>query len=109
MIPAIKNMKNAFDLTGKNVVITGGNRGLGLGIAEAMAQSGANVAILCRDSAKAQEALETLRAYGGNHMAFNCNITNLTSVNETAKQVAEQFGGVDILVNNAGVFRFMAS
>ena len=103
MIPAIKNMKNAFDLTGKNVVITGGNRGLGLGIAEAMAQSGANVAILCRDSAKAQEALETLRAYGGNHMAFNCNITNLTSVNETAKQVAEQFGGVDILVNNAGV------
>ena len=65
MIKPIKDMKNAFDLTGQTALITGGNRGLGLGIGLAMAQCGADVAILCRDSKKAQEALEELRPYGG--------------------------------------------
>ena len=57
MIKPIENMNGAFSLKGMNAVITGGNRGLGLGIATAMAQSGANIAILCRDKAKAAEAL----------------------------------------------------
>lgn len=106
MISPITNMKNAFDLTGKNVVITGGNRGLGLGIAEAMAQSGANVALLCRDRAKAAEALELLKQYGGTYTSFNCDITNLPSVISAADQVTAEFGDVDILVNNAGVSCF---
>ena len=56
MISPITSMRNAFRLDGKNAVITGGNRGLGLGIALAMAEQGANVAILCRDKQKAAEA-----------------------------------------------------
>ncbi|MCD8099491.1 MAG: SDR family oxidoreductase [Oscillospiraceae bacterium] len=103
MIPAITSMKNAFDLAGKNAVITGGNRGLGLGIALAMAQSGANVAILCRDSKKAAEALEQLKEYGGKYAAFDCDVTDLKSVRAAAETVSAQFGETDILVNNAGV------
>ena len=56
MIQPITKMEGAFCLKGKNVIVTGGNRGLGLGIAEAMAQVGANIAIFCRDAAKAAEA-----------------------------------------------------
>ena len=103
MIAPIQSMKDAFRLDGKNAVVTGGNRGLGLGIARAMAESGANVAILCRDSAKAAEALETLRPFGGRYMAFNCDVCDLKSVRAAAANVAEDFGDTDILVNNAGV------
>ncbi|MBE7017633.1 MAG: SDR family oxidoreductase [Ruminococcaceae bacterium] len=106
MIKPITNMKDAFSLSGMNAVITGGNRGLGLGIATAMAQSGANIAILCRDKAKAAEAIAELQQYGGKYMSFDCDITNLDSVRAAAKQVSEQFGDVDILVNNAGVSCF---
>jgi NAD(P)-dependent dehydrogenase (short-subunit alcohol dehydrogenase family) len=96
-------MKNAFDLTGKNAVITGGNRGLGLGIATAMAQVGANIAILCRDSKKAEEALAELSQYGGKYESFSCDVTDLESVRGAVEKVCESFGHIDILVNNAGV------
>ena len=60
MISPITGMKDAFSLAGKNAVITGGNRGLGFGIARAMAECGANIAILCRDIRKAEEAVAEL-------------------------------------------------
>ena len=103
MIPAITSMKGAFDLTGQTALITGSNRGLGLGIALAMAQSGADIAILCRDSAKAQEALEELAPCGGKYRSFSCDVTDRASVRATVAQVYDDFGQVDILVNNAGV------
>ena len=96
-------MKNAFDLTGKNAVITGGNRGLGFGIATAMAQVGANIAILCRDGKKAEEALAELSQYGGKYESFSCDVTDLESVRCAVGQVCDSFGHIDILVNNAGV------
>lgn len=103
MIQPITNMKNAFDLTGKNAVITGGNRGLGFGIATAMAQVGANIAILCRDGKKAEEALAELSQYGGKYESFSCDVTDLESVRRAVGQVCGSFGHIDILVNNAGV------
>lgn len=103
MIAPITSMKNAFDLTGKNAVVTGGNRGLGFGIATAFAQCGANVAILCRNKAKAAEALEELKQYGGKYMSFDCDVTDIKSVHAAAEKVTAEFGDVDILVNNAGV------
>ena len=103
MIPAITNMKDAFSLKGKTAMITGGNRGLGLGIATAMAQSGADIAILCRDSAKAQEALSELSQYGGVCRSFSCDITDIQSVKTAVNEVYSEFENVDILVNNAGV------
>lgn len=103
MIPAISNMSGAFSLKGKNAVITGGNRGLGFGIATAFAQSGANVAILCRDAVKAAEALAELAQYGGKYESFSCDVTSIASVRKAVAEVCASFGGIDILVNNSGV------
>jgi NAD(P)-dependent dehydrogenase (short-subunit alcohol dehydrogenase family) len=106
MIQSITNMKNAFDLTGKNALITGGNRGLGLGIAVAMAQSGANIAIFCRDTGKAKEALAELNAIGGRHEVFSCDITDIRSVRKAVKEAYDAYKNFDILVNNAGISCF---
>ena len=103
MIQPITGMKNAFDLSGKTAVITGGNRGLGFGIAQAMAESGANIAILCRATKKAAEAVEALSVFGGTYRSFSCDVTSLPSVRAAVEAVCEAFGGIDILVNNAGV------
>ena len=57
-LPPITSMEDAFSVKGLNVVVTGGNRGLGLAIAKAFAEQGANVAIFCRDAKKAAEAID---------------------------------------------------
>ena len=101
MIAPIESMKNAFRLDGKNAVITGGNRGLGLGIALAMAEQGANVAILCRDKQKAAEALEQLKPFGGKYMAFDCDVTSIESVRAAAAKVSssEALDGLSIVIS----------
>ena len=103
MIQPITSMQDAFSLKGKNALITGGNRGLGFGIAVAMAQVGANIAILCRDSKKAEEALAELSQYGGKYESFSCDVTDLVSVRHAVSAVYDSFENIDILVNNAGV------
>ena len=103
MIPAITDMKNAFSLAGQNAMITGGNRGIGFGIASAMAQAGANVAILCRDTKKAEEAIKALQPFGSKVESFYCDVTDMTSAKKAVAEAYEAFGAFDILVNNAGV------
>ena len=103
MIQPITKMEGAFCLKGKNVIVTGGNRGLGLGIAEAMAQVGANIAIFCRDAAKAAEALETLKPYGTTCKSYSCDVVDMQSVRDAVAAAYADFGNIDILVNNAGV------
>ena len=106
MIPSITSIKNAFDLSGKNALVTGGNRGLGMGIALAMAQSGANIAIFCRDSAKAKEAVSELAPNGGHYESFSCDISDMKSVRKAVSEGYEAYGNFDILVNNAGISCF---
>lgn len=106
MIPPITSIANAFDLKEKNALITGGNRGLGLGIAHAMAQSGANIAIFCRDGAKAKDAVAELSPNGGKYESFSCDITDRTSVRKAVAKAYGSFGDFDILVNNAGIACF---
>ena len=103
MIPAITSLDGAFRLDGQNAIITGGNRGLGAAIGEAFAQSGANVAIFCRDQAKAAEQVEKLNAYGTKNQAFSCDVTSLESCKKAVDEAYEAFGNFDILVNDAGV------
>ena len=101
--PPIENMNNAFDVSGKNVVVTGGNRGIGLGIATAFAQSGANVVILCRNAESGEKAAADFAKYGGKYACYACDISDFDNVKSAAEKVFDFFGTVDVLVNNAGV------
>ncbi|MCL1805397.1 MAG: SDR family oxidoreductase [Clostridiales bacterium] len=101
--PSISTMKGAFDLSGKNTIVTGGNGGLGFGVSKAFAESGANVAVLCRDMGKAAGALKELGANGGKYEAFSCDVTDMADVRKAVGEAYKSFGNIDILVNNAGV------
>lgn len=99
----ITNMTGAFSVKGLNVVVTGGNRGIGLGISAAFAQSGANVAILCRNKESGDKAAESLRQYGGDCFCVQCDTSSLDSVKKAVAEVCEKFPEINVLVNNAGV------
>lgn len=103
MISPITSMKDAFSLKGKNAIVTGGNRGLGLGICKAFAEQGAHVAVFCRDQEKAAEALAELAPFGGEYRAFSCDVSDMQSCIKAVDEACAWFGDVDILVNNAGV------
>jgi len=103
MIPFINNMKEAYDLSGKTAIVTGGNGGIGLGISKALAECGVDLAILCRNMEKAKGALEELSLYGGKYKAYTCDITDMESVFKAVDEVWDEFGGIDILINNSGV------
>ena len=99
----ITSMENAFSLIGKNAIVTGGNRGIGLGITQAFAHQGGNVAILCRQEASANEVIADLSAkYTGKFKFFKCDITNYDDCKSAVKGVLDEYGAIDILVNNAG-------
>ncbi len=95
-------MTNAFSVKGMNVIITGGNRGIGLGISAAYAQSGANVAILCRNKESGNKAVEELRQYGTKCICVRCDVGHADEVKSAVAEIFEAFSGVDVLVNNAG-------
>ena len=103
LTPPIQTMEGAFSVKGKNVVITGGNRGIGRGITQAYAESGANIVILCRNEASGKKACEEIAKFGGRYECFPCEISNRDSVIEATKKTYEFFDHVDVLVNNAGV------
>lgn len=103
MTAPIKNMTDAFSVRGLNVAVTGGNRGIGLGISQAFAQCGANVAILCRNEDSGRAASDSLGQYGGKHFAVKCDTADMESVKAAAVKVFEVFDSLDVLVNNAGI------
>lgn len=89
-----------FDLTDNVAVVTGGNRGIGLGIAAGLAAAGASVAIWSRDSDRNQAAAATL---GADAAAFECDVADTDSVNRALEGTIARFGKVDTLFANAGV------
>jgi NAD(P)-dependent dehydrogenase (short-subunit alcohol dehydrogenase family) len=88
-------------LSGKRAVITGGSRGIGFAIADALAAEGTEIAILARDADQLAVAAGLLRARGGRVLALSADTTDDKAVRAAIAQVAEELGGVDILVNNA--------
>jgi 3-oxoacyl-[acyl-carrier protein] reductase len=92
---------NENELSGKIALVTGGNRGIGKGIAEALAAAGARVAVVARDQSRAQTAADALA--GGKHAGFACDVSDEAAVESLIKAVEEQVGPIDILVNNAGI------
>ena len=99
----ITSMEGAFDVSGLNVLVTGGAGGIGRGIAQAFAESGSNVIILCRNTERGAKAVEELSAYPGKMACYRCDVSDLDSVKAAAEQVFADFGHIDVLVNNAGV------
>jgi NAD(P)-dependent dehydrogenase (short-subunit alcohol dehydrogenase family) len=91
-----------IDLTGRTALITGGNRGLGEAMAEALAASGASVALVARDVALLQKVKAAIVAQGGRAEFFAADVTNEQEVARTCDAVKQTLGPVDILINNAG-------
>jgi 2-deoxy-D-gluconate 3-dehydrogenase len=91
-----------FDLTGKVALVTGGNGGIGLGMAQGLAKAGARVVIAARNAQKSAAAVEALKTLGSNSFALAGDVTNEESVQALFDQLAVRCGRLDILVNNAG-------
>ncbi|MGI6401365.1 MAG: 3-oxoacyl-[acyl-carrier-protein] reductase [Thermoguttaceae bacterium] len=95
------------DLTGKNAVVTGATRGIGLGIAKALAAAGAKVACIGTNEEKLNASVAEIVAEGGDAKAYICNVADSDAVTETSKQILSDYEKIGILVNNAGVTRDM--
>jgi len=91
-----------IDLTGKNAVVTGSTRGIGRAVAEALAESGARVAVVGRDKEKASAVAAEI---GKGAAGFACDVSDTSAVAQLIADVEKEFGGIDILVNNAGITR----
>ena len=96
-------MPTPFQLRGKVAIVTGGNAGIGLGIAAGLAQAGASLVIAGRRSAKNAEAVAELEQLGGRAIGVATDVQEEASVQAMVKAAIDAFGRVDILVNNAGV------
>ena len=88
-----------FDLTGRVAVVTGGNGGIGLGMARGLAGAGASVVVAAR---KAEKAAAALAALGDRSMFIALDVTDETSCRALIEQTSDRFGRLDVLVNNAG-------
>jgi 2-deoxy-D-gluconate 3-dehydrogenase len=91
-----------FDLAQRVAFLTGGNGGIGLGMAKGMAEAGATVVIAGRNKAKADKALAALRAFGGTADFVELDVLDEASCRRAVDDTAQRFGRLDILVNNAG-------
>jgi 3-oxoacyl-[acyl-carrier protein] reductase len=95
-----------LDLSGKTALVTGGTRGIGRAIVEALAGAGAKVAFTYRSSADTAEALKAeLEGRGVEALAIQSDAADFDAAEETVKQVIDAWGSLDVLVNNAGVTR----
>jgi 3-oxoacyl-[acyl-carrier protein] reductase len=90
-------------LKGKVAIVTGGSRGIGKGIAERLAEAGAEIIIADVDISKAKKTAEELAKKGKNSLAIQVDVSKERPVNFLIKKSLEKFGKVDILVNNAGI------
>jgi 2-deoxy-D-gluconate 3-dehydrogenase len=96
-------MKDLFDLKGRVAIVTGGNGGIGLGIARGLASEGANLAIAARNEAKMADAVKGLQdEFGVKAIGVKVDVREEKQIKDMAKKVLDEFGRIDILVNNAG-------
>ena len=92
-----------FDLQDKVAVITGGNGGIGFGMAQGLATEGARIVIAARNAAKSAAAVDLLKSSGAQALAIEADVTNEDSVSRLFEQAKARCGRIDILVNNAGI------
>jgi len=93
----------SFDLKGKVAIVTGGNGGIGLGMARGLADAGADVAVVGRNEEKSKAAVTELALRGVRAIAVAADVTDKDAVGRMVERVKGDLGRVDILVNNAGI------
>lgn len=100
----MKSISELVDLSGKTAIVTGGAKGIGLGIAARLSEAGANVVIADMDDAAAQAASQELANKGHKTAAFKVDVSDEANVQSLITTTKEHFGSLDILVNNAGIY-----
>ena len=96
-------MKRYFDLNGRTAIVTGCSTGLGVQMAKALANQGANIVALARRQDKLEAvAKEINKQFGVDTLAVKCDITDTEAVKAAVQQALDRFGRIDILINNAG-------
>ena len=98
----MRTMKELFDLTGKTALVTGGSRGLGLQIAEALGEQGAKVVLSSRKQADLDEAVAHLKKRGISASAIAADLSQEAAVLPLVEETLKRLGHIDILINNAG-------
>ncbi len=98
-------MSLTTDLSNQTALVTGASRGIGRAIAESLARCGAKVACVARSSEKLKETVDAITAAGGTAEAFECDVANAASVEQTVAAVIAKWEKLHILVNNAGITR----
>jgi 3-oxoacyl-[acyl-carrier protein] reductase len=101
LTPLSAGISGRPDLKDRVAVVTGGARGIGRAIAEALAGAGAAIALF--DVGDASDAVEAIRATGRQAIGLTCNVSSRADVEAAVARTLEAFGRIDILVNNAGV------
>ncbi len=96
------DVKQLFDLTGKTALVTGGSRGLGLQVAEALGQAGAKIMLTSRKAGDLEEASAHLQAQGIDTRWIAADLIQPLEVERVASETLQRMGHIDILVNNAG-------
>ncbi|MBH5318889.1 glucose 1-dehydrogenase [Paenibacillus sp. GSMTC-2017] len=96
-------MKPNFSIEGKVAIITGASKGIGYGLAKAIAESGAKVALTARDSNDLTQLVSDIRAEGGIASAYSLDVRDIGAIRDVFQQIVTDFGHMDILVNNAGL------
>jgi gluconate 5-dehydrogenase len=96
------NVKQLLDLKGKTALVTGGSRGLGLQMAEALGEMGARIAITARKKDELEEAVSHLKKNGIEAAAYVCDMGKRDAIPPVADQILKDFKKIDVLVNNAG-------
>ena len=93
----------SFDLSGKVAIVTGGNGGIGLGMARGLAEAGADIAVVGRNEAKSAAAAAELTKYGVKAISVTADVTDKSAVAAMVARTLRELGRIDILVNNAGI------
>lgn len=94
-----------LDVNGKIALVTGGSKGLGLGLAKALAKYGADIVICSRNIVEGEAAVAEIRELGRRGLFIQCDVTIRDDVEKLIASVAQEFGRLDVLVNNAGMNR----